>query len=53
MLSLFLLVFAFVFFVIASFTSPAVEPWRHRMVCLGLACMVLAEVIRSAPAFFH
>jgi cytochrome c oxidase assembly factor CtaG len=50
MLSLILLVFAFVLFVIAGFVRPEPEPWRARMVCFGLACLALAEIVtRGAP----
>lgn len=43
MLSLILLVFAFVLFVVAGALNPA-EPWRGRLLCFGLACLVAAEL---------
>ena len=49
MLSLILLVFAFVLFVIAGFVRPEPEPWRGRMICFGLACLALAEIVRNVP----
>jgi hypothetical protein len=44
MLSLILLVFALVLFVVAGFVNPA-EPWRGRLLCFGLACLAGAEII--------
>lgn len=49
MLSLILLVFALVLFVVAAFVNPAPEPWRNRLICFGLACWVGAEIVRNAP----
>lgn len=43
MLSLILMVFAFVLFVVASF-NPVVEPWRWRLAMWGLACLALVEI---------
>jgi hypothetical protein len=43
MLPLILYVFAFVLFAVAGFVAPA-EPWRGRLLCIGLACMAGAEV---------
>lgn len=48
MFSLILLVFAFALLMIAVFVTPA-EPWRSKLVCFGLACWVLAELVRSVP----
>lgn len=49
MLSLILLVFALVLFLVAAFVNP-VDPWRGKLLCLGLACMAGAEiVVRGAP----
>jgi ABC-type transport system involved in multi-copper enzyme maturation permease subunit len=49
MLSLILLVFALVLFIVAGFVNP-VDPWRGKLLCFGLACFVGAEiVVRSAP----
>jgi hypothetical protein len=49
MLSLILLVFALVLFVVGAFANP-VDPWRGRLLCLGLACMAGAEIVsRGAP----
>ncbi len=48
MLSLILLVFALVLFVVAGF--GAAEPWRGRLLCCGLACWVGAEIMtHGAP----
>ena len=51
MLSLILVVFAFVLFVIAGFAKPEPDsPLRVRLVCFGLACLAAAEiVVRGAP----
>lgn len=50
MLSLILLIFAFVLFMIAAFVSP-VDPWRGRLMCLGLGCWTLAEILgRTLPS---
>jgi hypothetical protein len=50
MLSLILLVFALVLFVIAGFLNPPNEPWRSKLVCFGLACLAGAEIaVRAAP----
>jgi hypothetical protein len=43
------LIFAFVFFIIAAITNPVVEPWRHRLVCFGLAAFVLAAILYVVP----
>jgi hypothetical protein len=48
MLSLILLVFALVLFVIAGFVNPA-EPWRGRLLCFGLACLAGAELAGRVP----
>ncbi len=48
MLSLILLVFALVLFVVAGLT--AAEPWRGKLLCFGLACLAGAEIVaRGAP----
>ncbi len=48
MISLILLVFAFVLFCISGSLAP--EPWKSRLVCYGLACWVLAEILtRGGP----
>lgn len=52
MLSLILLVFAFVLFVVAGLLNPP-EPWRGKLLCFGLACWVLSELLKSGPALFH
>lgn len=49
MLSLILLVFAFVLLMIAGLVAPSVEPWRSKLACFGLACWVLAELVRTVP----
>ena len=44
------LIFAFVFFVIAGIINPVVtEPWRHRLVCFGLAAFVLGAILYVVP----
>ncbi len=48
MLSLILLVFALVLFLIAGFVSP-VEPWRGRLLCFGLACLAASELAARGP----
>jgi hypothetical protein len=49
MLSLILLVFALVLFVLAAFVNqPDPSPARGRLVCFGLACMVAAEIATHA-----
>lgn len=48
MLSLILLVFALVLFVVAGVVAPA-EPWRGRLLCIGLACWVGAELVKGMP----
>jgi len=48
MLSLILLVFALVLFMLAGFLNPVDEPRRARLVCFGLACLVGAEILRQA-----
>ena len=49
MLSMILLVFALVLFVIGAFANP-VDPWRGRLLCLGLACMAGAELVSHVPS---
>ena len=49
MLSLILLVFALVLFLIAGLVGAAVEPWRNRLVCFGLACLAGAEIVGRVP----
>jgi hypothetical protein len=49
MLSIILLVFAFVLFVIAGAARPETEPWRGRLVCFGLACLSLASLVDRIP----
>jgi hypothetical protein len=52
MLSLILLVFALVLFLIAAFVNP-VEPWRGKLLCFGLACMAGAELVGRASPLLH
>lgn len=47
MLSIILLVFAFVLFMVANFSPD--PPWRSRLICYGLACWVLAELVVKVP----
>ena len=48
MLSLILLVFALVLFLIGAFVNP-VDPWRGRLLCIGLACIAGAEIVARTP----
>jgi hypothetical protein len=52
MLSLILLVFALVLFIIAGLVNP-VDPWRGRLLCFGLACLAGADLVRSAGPLLH
>ena len=52
MLSLILLVFALVLFIIAALVNP-VDPWRGRLLCYGLACWVGAEIVRTGAPLLH
>jgi hypothetical protein len=45
MVSMILLMFALVLFVLSGFLNPAVEPWRWRLACLGLACLAGADLM--------
>ena len=47
LLPVILLVFAFVLFMVAGFYAVPEPPWRSRLVCFGLACWVLAEILRG------
>lgn len=55
MLNLILMVLAFVLFLIAGATflreppPSASWPWRYAFVALGLACWVLAEILKVKP----
>jgi hypothetical protein len=52
MLTAIALVFALVLFLIAAFRVT--EPERGRLVCFGLACIALAELLRGVgPALIH
>ena len=49
MLSLILLVFALVLFVLAAFVNqPDPSPARGRLACFGLACLAGAEILARA-----
>ncbi len=50
MLSLILLVFAFVLFVIAGLAPLVEPPWKTRLISFGLACWVLSELLKGLPA---
>ena len=52
MLSLILLVFALVLFIIAGFVNP-VDPWRGKLLCFGLACLAGAELVSRAAPLLH
>lgn len=49
MLSLILLVFAFVLLAVAAFLSPPEHPWKGRLALFGFACWVLAEILVRTP----
>lgn len=55
MISIILLVFAFVFFCIATWMPPEPNPSRwSRLISAGLAAWVLADILSRAPiAFAH
>lgn len=46
MISLILLIFALVFFLIAALASPPENPWRPRLGFLGLASWVASELMK-------
>lgn len=48
MLSLILLVFALVLFLLAGAANSPADPWRTRLVCFGLACIAGAEIVSRA-----
>jgi hypothetical protein len=48
MLSLILLVFALVLFLLAAWVNPP-DPWRGRLMCFGLACMAGADLVARFP----
>lgn len=51
MLTMILLVFAFVLFVVAGLIpQPPAPAWNWRLLCFGLACWVLSELLGHAPA---
>jgi hypothetical protein len=53
-MTLILLVFAFVFFVIAACVPwVPIDPYRLRLVALGLAFWVLTSILAGGEAFFH
>lgn len=49
MLSVILMVFAFVLFVVAGLYQSPNPPWSPRFVCWGLACWVLADLVTKVP----
>jgi hypothetical protein len=51
MISLILLVFGFVMFVLAGLGIP--DSPRFNLVSFGLACWILAEIFGKAPALMH
>lgn len=57
MLSLILLVFAFVLAVVAGITGPAftspTSPWPWRLLCYGLACYFLSDILRVGAPLIH
>lgn len=46
------MVFGFVFFVIAFFWGPPTPPGRN-FVAAGLACWILAEILKGAEPLIH
>ncbi len=50
MLSLILLVFALVLFLLAAWVNPP-EPWRGRLACLGLASLAGSELAAVAVRY--
>lgn len=53
MLTLILLVFAFVLFVVSAFLAPPEHPWKGRLALFGFSCWVLAEILGRAPALMR
>jgi hypothetical protein len=51
-ISLILLVFAFVLFAIAAMVNP-IEPWRGKLCCIAFACWVAAELFTRIPGVTH
>ena len=51
MLIAILMVFAFVLVCVGAFMGPVAEPWtwRWRLAWAGVACVILAELIRIWP----
>ncbi len=50
MLTLILLVFAFVLMVVAAMLAPPEHPWKGRLALFGFACWVLAEILVRVPS---
>jgi hypothetical protein len=48
MVSLILLIGAFVLFLIAAYAYPA-EPTRSKLCCIAFACWVAAEIVLRIP----
>jgi hypothetical protein len=57
MFSLILIVFAFVLAVVAGIMGPAYtspnSPWPWRLLCWGIACYFLADILRVGPTLMH
>ena len=54
MLTLILMVFGFVLFVLAGLGIPAQSPpSRFNLVSFGLACWILAEILKAAPVLMR
>jgi hypothetical protein len=51
MLSLILLVFGFVLFVLSGLGIPS--PTRFNLMSFGLACWILAVIVETAPKLMH
>ena len=54
MLTVILFAAALILFLIAGFASPPPDnPLRSKLVCVGLACMALAEILSRAPGLLR
>jgi hypothetical protein len=51
MITAILLVFAFVLVCVGAFMGPVAEPWtwRWRLAWAGVACYLLAELVKNWP----
>jgi len=44
-MQLILLVFGFVLVLVGAIIPPPTEPWRWRLCWIGVACVILAEIL--------